>query len=89
LLRPLKDLSPDVDMVFIPEGMLGAARRFVAEDRIMSLVPGASYQPAFDEFLQQLEAGQELSAPRAADEAAPPGGKRRVIVRYRGSQRID
>jgi hypothetical protein len=54
----------------------------------MLLVTGTTHQPAYDELLQQLDAGQEIYALRREGEANQEGKPRRIVVRYRGNERI-
>jgi hypothetical protein len=44
--------------------------------------------PAFDELLQQLDSGQELYALRVEGESDQPDAPRRIVVRYRGHERL-
>lgn len=87
LMRPLSDLPPDVDVVFAPPALLEAASQAAPGALVMRLEPEASYQPAFDDLLQQLAQGRVAQAQRLEPEAAP--AQRRRIVRYRGSERLD
>jgi mannitol-specific phosphotransferase system IIBC component len=89
VLRPLNGLPPDVDLVFVPEEMQAAAQQAVPGARLMPLVPDASHQPAYDELLQHLEAGQEMCASRRQEGDNATEATRRVIMRYRGHERID
>ncbi|MGQ0605065.1 MAG: hypothetical protein ACT4QE_25580 [Anaerolineales bacterium] len=88
VLRPLRGLSPDVDVLFVPEGLLEAAQEAAPGVRIMPLVPNASHQPAYDEFLRLLEAGEEIHAVRREAGVDGSTGTRRIVMRYRGNERI-
>ena len=88
ILRPLTGLPPEVEVVFVPEERVEAARQAAPEARLMLLVTGTTHQPAYDELLQQLNAGQEIYALRQEGETDQEGRPRRVIVRYRGNERI-
>ncbi len=89
VLRPLRGLSPEVDVLFVPAELLEAAQQAAPGVWIMPLVPNASHQPAYDELLRQLEAGEEIHAVRREAGVDGSAGTRRVVMRYRGNERID
>ena len=89
VLRPLRALPPDIDVLCISAEMLDTARSAAPGVRIMPLAPETSHQPVYDELLQQLDAGQEIYALRRQEGVDPSDGTRRVIMRYRGNERID
>ena len=83
VLRPLSQLPQDIDVLFVPAGLLEAARPAAPGAAWVAPLNAATTQQAvFDELLQKLEAGQEMYA-LPVEEAAG-----HVIVRYRGNERI-
>ena len=86
-LRPLTDLPPEVDVLFVAEELIEVARSAAPEARVMRLTATLIHQPAYDDLLQQLNAGQEIYATRPA--AEPTGAPQKVILRYRGNERIN
>lgn len=89
VLCPLTQLPPDVDVLFVSDQLVESARQVKAEVCVMPLILSGTHQPAFDELLQQLDAGQTIYALRREETAGSSGAARRVIMRYRGHQRID
>lgn len=88
VMRPLAELPPDVDVLFVPDQLVETAQHVAPGAQVMPLALSAPYQPAFDELLQQLNSGQELYALRVEKGSDQPDGPRRVIVRYRGNERL-
>ena len=88
VMRPLSQLPPDVDVLFVADELVESARQILPEARVMLLDLTQVHQPAFDELLQQLNSGQALYALRveAGDDQAD--ASRRVIVRYRGNEKL-
>ncbi len=86
-LRPLTDLPPEVDVLFVAEELMESARSIAPEVRLAPLNAAVIHQPAYDDFLEKLNAGQELYATRPA--AEPTGAPQKVVVRYRGNERIN
>jgi hypothetical protein len=88
-MRPLNELPPEVDVLFVAQELMEAAQRALPGAVVMPLVPNTAYQPAFDELLARLEAGTALYAQRAAPaEGDEAGAARSTILRYRGNDRV-
>ena len=89
ILCPLTQLPPDTDVLFVPAGLLEAARQAApAAVWVAALNAATTQQTVFDELIERLEAGQDLAAlpvDESADASSPEGS---VIVRYRGNERI-
>ena len=84
VLRPLSQLPPDTDVLFVPAELVQAAHQVApAEARVMPLNASTSRQPAYDELTRLLEAGQEMYALPVEEQSG-----RGVIVHYRGNERI-
>lgn len=92
VLLPLQKVPADTDVLFVPEELLEAARQAAPQvERIALLDTSQTHQASFDRLFSDLEEGSLIFA-RSVDEAGslekrgPKGG---VIMRYRGSERID
>jgi mannitol-specific phosphotransferase system IIBC component len=88
VLRPLTQLPPEADVLFVPDALVEAAQAAAPGARVMPLALSAPHPPAFDDLVQQLNAGQELYALRVEEGSDQPDTPRRVIVRYRGHERL-
>jgi hypothetical protein len=89
VLRPLNQLPPDTDLLFVPTGLVEAARQVAPPTaRVVPLTASTAQQPAYDELLKQLEAGQGIYALRVEAEEHQPGSRPGTIVRYRGYTRL-
>ena len=89
ILSPVTKLPTDIDVLFVPEGLLEAARQSAPQAAwVAPLNAATTQQPVFDELVQRLEAGQEMVAQMIDDAAASSGAQGGVIVRYRGNERI-
>ena len=88
VMRPLTQLPPDVDVLFVPDVLVESARQAMPGARVMPLALTEARPPAFDELLQQLDSGQELYALRVEGESDQPNAPRRIVVRYRGHERL-
>lgn len=92
LMRPLSQLPPDTDVLFVPIDMQEVAQQAASEG--MYLLPfdiTTSHQPVFDTLLQQLQTGTEFYAllaekKRDRDDSGEPRG---IMMRYRGHEKID
>ncbi len=89
VLRPLRSLPPEVDVVFVSADLQAAAELAAPAARIMPLAPDASHQPAYDELLGLLKAGQQLCAVRRPAGGEASDSAHRPTMRYRGHERID
>ena len=84
VLRPLSQLPPDTDVLFVPGELLEAAQQAASEAAWVAPLDAAkTHQVVFDELVQRLEVGQEMYALPVEEQSG-----RSVIVRYRGNQRI-
>jgi hypothetical protein len=87
-MRPVTDLPPDLDVLFVSAELAERARKALPALEIKLLHLQSGQQVAFDEFMRELETGQKHGA-----RPAPPGegqsdSPRREIQRYRGHERI-
>ncbi|MFQ5613989.1 MAG: hypothetical protein ACE5H9_17850 [Anaerolineae bacterium] len=87
-LSPLSRLPPDIDVLFVPAGLVEAARRAAPEVQVIAMTASTAQQPAYNEFVEQLQAGREMTAQRAEDAPDPVGSRGGKIVRYRGNRRV-
>ena len=84
VLRPLSQLPPDTDVLFVPAVMLEVASQVAPQAVwVAALIDKTTRQVVFDELLQRLAAGQEMYALPVEEQSG-----RGVIVRYRGNERI-
>lgn len=88
LLSPLDQLPPDTDLLFVPTDLIEVAGQAAPEARVIPLTASTAQQPAYDDLLRQLEAGQTLYALRVEDEEKQLRPEDRMIVRYRGYRRL-
>jgi mannitol-specific phosphotransferase system IIBC component len=88
VMRPLGQLPPDVDVLFVADELVESARQTSPEAQVMPLHLTQVHQPAFDELLQHLNSGQALYALRVEEESEQTDASRRVIVRYRGNEKL-
>lgn len=87
-LRALPDLPPELDVLFVAGELVAAAQQRRPGVEVRGLDLGAGHQPAFDQFVDQLQAGQTHRAlPRLSGDAQPASAQR-VTVRYRGNSRL-
>lgn len=84
----LSQLPPDTDVLFVPAELVEAAHQVAPETRVVPLTASSAQQPAYNEFVQQLEAGEEIYAQRVEAEEDPSGSRRGTVVRYRGYTRL-
>jgi hypothetical protein len=87
-MRPVTDLPPDLDVLFVSGALAERARQALPGGEIKLLHLQSGQQVAFDEFLHELETGQKLGARPAAPGDGPSDSPRREIQRYRGHERI-
>jgi hypothetical protein len=87
-LRPLNDLPPDLDVLFISGELEARARQARPEVEIKLLHLHTGHQVAFDELLHELDTGQKLGARPAPPDEGQADSPRREIQRYRGHERI-
>lgn len=84
-LCPLSQLSPDTDLLFVPAELVDPARQVVSpEIQVIPLTATRAQQPAYNELLARLKAGQELYA-LPIEPSAPAD---QTTVRYRGYTRL-
>lgn len=88
VLRPIIQLPPDTDLLFVPVELVQTARQAVPEVQVVPLTARTAQQPAYEVLLKQLQAGQELYALRVEVGEDPSGSRGGSIVRYRGYTRI-
>lgn len=88
VMRPLDQLPPDVDVLFVADELVESARQVAPEAQVMPLDLTQVHQPAFDELLQQLNSGQALYALRVEGGDDQADAPRRVVVRYRGNEKL-
>jgi mannitol-specific phosphotransferase system IIBC component len=88
VMRPLSQLPPAVDVLFVADELVESARQILPEAQVMLLDLSQVHQPAFDELLQQLNSGQALYALRVEEGDDQTGASRRVVVRYRGNEKL-
>jgi hypothetical protein len=89
VLRPLNQLPPDTDLLFVPTGLVEAARQAAPPTAwVVPLTASTAQQPAYDELLKQLEAGQVIYALRVEAGEHQSGSRPGTIVRYRGYTRL-
>lgn len=88
VMRPLSQLPPDVDVLFVADELVESARQILPEAQVMLLDLAQVHQPAFDELLQQLNSGQALYALRVEEGSDQADASRRVVVRYRGNEKL-
>lgn len=88
VMRPLSQLPPDVDVLFVADELVESARQILPEAQVMLLDLAQVHQPAFDELLQQLNSGQALYALRVEEGDDQADASRRVVVRYRGNEKL-
>ena len=83
-LCPLNQLPPDTDILFVPAELVDLAGQVASpQTQVIPLTAATAQQPAYNELLERLKAGQELyAALREGSEAE--GG----VIRYRGYTRI-
>jgi hypothetical protein len=91
LLRPLSQLPPDMDVLFVPAEIREIAQRAAPETiPVLTFDATTSYQAVFDKLLQQLQAGKEFYALHAKekDDQDGSGEARGIMMRYRGHEKI-
>lgn len=88
VMRPLSQLPPDVDVLFVADELVESARQILPEALVMLLDLTQVHQPAFDELSQQLNSGQALYALRVEEGSDQADATRRVVVRYRGNEKL-
>lgn len=81
-------LPPDIDVLFVPVGLVEAALQVAPAVRGTTLTASTSQLPAYNEFVQQLKAGEVLYAQRVMDAPDPWGSRGGINVRYKGNVRI-
>jgi hypothetical protein len=87
-LRPLSELPPDTDVLFVSKSLVDAARRALPQAEILPLDLARSQQASFDEFLRQLAAAERLCAGRLQPAEEQAESQRPPRVRYQGNTRI-
>ncbi len=53
VLRPLTQLPPDADVLFVPDELVHAAQAEAPGARVMPLALSAPHQPAFDDIVNR------------------------------------
>ncbi len=84
-MAPLKDLPPDVDILFVPPELAEAARPAASHCQVEVLETFLNH-PLYDALLKQLEEGRDWTAAKLEPAPADESGQ---IVRYRGYERIE
>ncbi len=84
-MAPLKDLPPDVDILFVPPELAEAARPAASHCQVEVLETFLNH-PLYDALIKKLD-GTEWIARRLTDH--PPAEESGQIVRYRGYERIE
>jgi hypothetical protein len=87
-MRPLTELPPDIDVLFVSQELVEAAQRAQPGAVVLPLVLNSAYQASFDDLLAQLAAGETLYARRTATEGGEAGAAGPTILRYRGNDRV-
>jgi hypothetical protein len=83
-LYPLTQLPPDTDILFVPVELVDTAGQVASpQTQVVPLTAATAQQPAYNELLEQLKAGQELYA-LVREESEPD----EAVVRYRGYTRL-
>ncbi len=82
---PLNDLPADTDILIVAPELVPAACQAAPHSHVQ-IVENFINHPAYDELIEQLQAGKEWMAARLADRPVTEGGK---ILHYRGYERID
>lgn len=88
IISPLDQLPPNTDLLFVPTELIEAANQVAPEAWVIPLTASTAQQPAYDDLMKQLEAGQTLYALRVEDGEAQLRPEDRMIVRYRGYRRL-
>lgn len=84
-MAPLKDLPPDVDILFVPPELAEAARQVACHCQVEVLETFLNH-PLYDTLINKLD-GTEWVARRLTEH--PPEAESGQIVRYRGYERIE
>jgi hypothetical protein len=83
-LYPLTQLPSDTDILFVPVELVDIAGQVASpQTQVIPLTTATAQQPAYNELLERLKAGQELYA-LVREESEPDG----AVVRYRGYTRL-
>ncbi len=92
LILPISRLPEDVDVLFVSEKLIDKAQsRAPGAVRVAAIDPQKTYQAAYEQLLDDLRHGQDIYAEQTdrdggIDEIGERGG---IMMRYRGSERID
>jgi hypothetical protein len=87
-MRPVTDLPPDLDVLFVSGELADRARQALPGGEVKLLRLQTGHQVAFDEFMHELETGQKQGARPAPAGEGQSDSPRRDIQRYRGHERI-
>ncbi|MBI5653762.1 MAG: hypothetical protein HZC40_25430 [Chloroflexi bacterium] len=83
---PLSDLPAPVDILFVPAELAQVARTAAPSSQIQAIENFVN-APAYDQLIQQLNAGIAMRASRLSERVESDAEKN--IVRYRGYERIE
>lgn len=82
-LVPLSDVTPEWDLLFVPNVLVPEARLILSLEKVIGLAEFAN-QPEYTDLIRRLQEGTEICAQRI-----DPNSKADTIVSYRGYDRID